>query len=62
MKSCVPHQTDMLLGSYLFEPTCLFDETLTGLFIILFFQFFEYNRKTILLTSSFFFWCYYSVN
>ena len=41
MKSCVPHQKDTLLGSYLFEPTCLFDETLPGLFIILFFQFFE---------------------
>ena len=40
MKSCVPHQTDTLLGSYLFEPTCLFDETLPGLFIILFSQFF----------------------
>ena len=39
MKSCVPHQKDTLLGSYLFEPTCLFDETLPGLFIILFFQF-----------------------
>ena len=34
MKSCVPHQTDTLLGSYLFEPTCLFDETLPRLFIL----------------------------
>ena len=34
MKSCVPHQTDMLFGSYLFEPTCLFDETLPRLFIL----------------------------
>ena len=39
MKSCVPHQTDMLLGSYLFEPTCLFDETLPRLFILPVFPF-----------------------
>ena len=26
MKRCVPHRTDTLLGSYLFEPTCLFVE------------------------------------
>ena len=45
MKSCVPHQTDTLLGSYLFEPTCLFDETLSGLFIILFFQFFKITEN-----------------
>ena len=44
MKSCVPHQKDTLLGSYIFEPTCLFDETLPGLFIILFFQFFETTK------------------
>ena len=51
MKSCVPHQKDALLGSYLFEPTCLFDETLPELFIILFFQFLR-KQKTILLTPS----------
>ena len=45
MKSCVPHQTDTLLGSYIFEPTCLFDETFPGLFIILFFPFFKYNKN-----------------
>ena len=45
MKSCVPHQTDTLFGSYLFEPTCLFDETLPGLFIILFFQFFKITKN-----------------
>ena len=45
MKSCVPHQKDTLLGSYLFEPTCLFDETLPGLFIILFFLFFEITEN-----------------
>ena len=33
MKSCVPHRTDTLLGSYIFEPTCLFVETLPKLFI-----------------------------
>ena len=45
MKSYVPHQKDTLFGSYLFEPTCLFDETLPGLFIILFFQFFEITKN-----------------
>ena len=39
MKKCVPHRTDTLLGSYLFEPTCLFVETLPGLFILPFFPF-----------------------
>ena len=39
MKSCVPHQTDTLLGSYIFEPTCLFDETLPRLFILPVFPF-----------------------
>ena len=39
MKSCVPHQTDTLVGSYLFEPTCLFDETLPRLFILPVFPF-----------------------
>ena len=39
MKSCVPHRTDTLLGSYLFEPTCLFVETLPRLFILLVFPF-----------------------
>ena len=34
MKRSVPHRTDTLLGSYLFEPTCLFVETLPGLFIL----------------------------
>ena len=45
MKRCVPHRTDTLLGSYIFEPTCLFVETLPGLFILLFFPFFKNNRK-----------------
>ena len=39
MKSCVPHRTDTLLGSYLFEPTCLFVETLPRLFILPIFLF-----------------------
>ena len=34
MKRCVPHRTDTLLGSYLFEPTYLFVETLPKLFIL----------------------------
>ena len=34
MKRSVPHRTDTLLGSYLFEPTCLFVVTLPGLFIL----------------------------
>ena len=34
MKRSVPHQIDILLGSYIFEPTCLFVETLPGLFIL----------------------------
>ena len=54
MKSCVPHQTDTLLGSYLFYPTCLFDETLPGLFIILFFQFFENTEKLFFSLHHFF--------
>ena len=41
MKRCVPHRTDTLLGSYIFEPTCLFVETLPGLFILSFFPFFN---------------------
>ena len=38
MKKCVPHRTDTLFGSYFFEQTCLFVETLPGLFILRFFQ------------------------
>ena len=34
MKRSVPHRTDTLLGSYIFEPTCLFVETLPELFIL----------------------------
>ena len=49
MKSCVPHQTDTLLGSYLFEPTCLFDETLPRLFILSVFPF--KKKKKNFLTS-----------
>ena len=44
-KYCVPHQTDTLLGSYLFKPTCLFVETLPGLFILPFFSFFKITKK-----------------
>ena len=39
MKSCVPHRTDTLLASYLFEPTCLFVEALPRLFILPVFSF-----------------------
>ena len=60
MKSCVPHQKDTLLGSYLFELTCLFDETLPGLFIILFFQFF--NNKKLFFSLHHHFWCDSSAN
>ena len=49
MKRCVPHRTDTLLGSYIFEPTCLFVETLPRLFILPFFPFF--NITNIFLTS-----------
>ena len=49
MKSCVPHRTDTLLGSYLFEPTCLFVETLPRLFILPVFPF-KKKKKKILLT------------
>ena len=44
MKSCVPHQTDTLLGSYLFKPTCLFDETLPRLFILPVFLILKNNK------------------
>ena len=49
MKRCVPHRTNILLGSYLFESTCLFVETLPGLFILPVFPFL--NITNILLTS-----------
>ena len=49
MKRCVPHRTDTLLGSYLFEQTCLFVETLPRLFILPFSPFFKITN--ILLTS-----------
>ena len=45
MKRCVPHRTDILLGSYLFEPTCLFVETLPRLFILPVFPFFKNNKN-----------------
>ena len=45
MKRCVPHRTDALLGLYLFEPTCLFVETLPRLFILPVFPFFLKNNK-----------------
>ena len=45
MKRCVPHRTDTLLGSYIFEPTCLFVETLPRLFIFPFFPFFKITKK-----------------
>ena len=48
MKRCVPHRTDTLLGSYLFEPTCLFVETLPRLFILPVFPFLKITK--ILLT------------
>ena len=44
MKRCVPHRTDTLLGSYLFELTCLFVETLPGLFILPFFPFLIHTK------------------
>ena len=49
MKRCVPHRTDTLLGSYLFEPTCLFVETLPRLFILPVFPFLKITN--IFLTS-----------
>ena len=55
MKSCVPHQTDMLLGSYLFEPTCLFDETLPRLFILPVFLILKQQNFSSLLFISFHF-------
>ena len=45
MKRCVPHRTDTLLGSYLFESTCLFVETLPRLFILSFSPFFKITKK-----------------
>ena len=55
MKRCVPHRTDTLFGSYLFEPICLFVETLPGLFILPFFPFFLIiiTKKTILHSPHF---------
>ena len=54
MKKCVPHRTDTLLGSYIFEPTCLFMETLPGILIFPFSPFFRITKKKKknLLTSS----------
>ena len=49
MKRCVPHRTNTLLGSYLFEPTCLFVETLPRLFILPVFLFLKITN--IFLTS-----------
>ena len=49
MKRCVSHRTDTLLGSYIFEPTCLFVETLPRLFILPIFPFL--NIKKFFLTS-----------
>ena len=51
MKKCVPHRTDTLFGSYLFEQTCLFVETLPGILILPFFPFFGIRITNILLTS-----------
>ena len=48
MKRCVPHRTDTLLGSYLFEPTYLFVEILPKLFILPVFPFLYITK--ILLT------------
>ena len=45
MKMCVPLRTDTLFDSYFFEHTCLFEETLSGLFILQFFPFFKNNKK-----------------
>ena len=50
MKMCVPLRTDTLFGSYFFEQTCLFEEILPGLFILLFFPFFIITKN---LTSHF---------
>ena len=47
MKRCVPHRTDTLLGSYLFEPTCLFVETFPWLFILPFFPIFKNITKKL---------------
>ena len=44
MKSCVFHRIDTLLGSYLFELTCLFMETLPRLLILPVFPFLK-NKK-----------------
>ena len=45
MKSCVSHRTDTLLGSYLFELTCLFVETLPRLLILPVFPFLNNKKK-----------------
>ena len=45
MKMCVPHPTDTLLGSYIFEPTCLLMETLLGILILPFFPFFKITKN-----------------
>ena len=54
MKRCVPHRTDTLFGSYFFEPTCLFVETLPELFILPFFPFFKNNNEKTILHSPHF--------
>ena len=41
MNKCVPHRTDTLLGSYLFEQSCLFVETLPDILILPFFPSFR---------------------
>ena len=46
MKRCVPHRTNTLCGSYLFEPTCLFVETLPRLFILPVFPFLKDNENS----------------
>ena len=57
MKRSVPHQTDTLLSSYIFEPTCLFMETLPRLFILPVFPFFKKNNKNSPHTAYHFIFC-----
>ena len=49
MKRCVPHRTYTLLDSYIFEPTCLFVETLPRLFILPFSPFFKIAKNILLI-------------
>ena len=52
MKKCVTYRTNTLFGSYFFEQTCLFVETLPGILILPFFPFFIITiTKNILITS-----------